>query len=206
MSGSGVGVDPPPDERILVVPRDELPDLTDWHGIRSDRTDAVLRIISERARPHPRSLAETDPSLKQIIPYLVLRDGDRYFLMQRTRAGADARLHDRWSIGIGGHLDAGDGNLDAGLRREWHEELVADFDPDPAAVGVLNDDTTDVGAVHLGIVFVADAAGRRVQVRETAKLRGAFDEADAVRAVAERLESWSALVFDHLERGAGVRR
>ncbi|MFP5341502.1 MAG: NUDIX domain-containing protein [Candidatus Limnocylindria bacterium] len=211
MTGSGAPAGPPtagppPDERILVVPRDELPDLTDWHGVRADGIDVILRIVRERARPHPRSLAETDPFLKQIIPYLVLRDGDRYFLMQRTRAGTDARLHDRWSIGIGGHLDAGDGDVDAGLRREWHEELVADFDPEAVAVGVLNDDTTDVGAVHLGIVFVADAGGRPVGVRETAKLRGSFEDPRAVHAVVDRLETWSALVFDHLERVAGVER
>ena len=59
----------------------------------------------------------------------MLRDGPRYFLMQRTRAGGDARLHDRYSIGVGGHLNPGDADLDGGLRREWAEELVADFVP-----------------------------------------------------------------------------
>ena len=105
---------------------------------------------------------EVDPSFKQVIPYLVLRDGERYFLMRRTRAGVDARLHDRYSIGVGGHLNPGDGGVLGGLRREWHEELVADFEPAFRLVGLLNDDTTEVGAVHLGAVYVADAAGRPV--------------------------------------------
>ena len=74
--------------------------------------------------------AEQDPGTKQVIPYLVLRDGERWFLMRRTRGGGDARLHDRWSIGVGGHLNPGDGDVAGGLRREWAEELVADFEPE----------------------------------------------------------------------------
>ncbi len=89
-----------------------------------------------------RAAAEQDPTHKQVIPYLVLRDGERWFLMRRTRAGGDARLHDRWSIGVGGHLNPGDGDVEGGLRREWAEELDADFVPDFVPVGLLNDDTT----------------------------------------------------------------
>ena len=70
----------------------------------------------------PRPRAETDRSLKQIIPYLVLRDGDRIFLMKRTSAGGDARLHDLYSVGVGGHLNPGDGGILGGLAREWRED------------------------------------------------------------------------------------
>ncbi len=121
--------------------------------------------------------------------------------MQRTRAGADSRLHDRWSIGVGGHLNPGDGDLYGGLAREWREELIAGFEPDLRFVGLLNDDTTDVGRVHLGVVFVTDAGGRPVVVRETDKLSGEFAPAWAVRDVRDRLETWSRLVFDHLDAG-----
>lgn len=185
-------------EQVLVVPRAALPELDGWHGIRTADLARVLQVIAAEARPHPRAAAELDRSLKQVIPYLVLRDGPRIFLMQRTNAGGDARLHDRWTIGIGGHLDATDGDIEGGLRREWAEELVADGIPSWRAIGVLNDDTTDVGAVHLGIVYEADIAGRTVRVREVDKLRGSFVEVEAVRAVYERLESWSAIVFDHV--------
>ncbi len=102
---------------------------------------------------------ERDPSFKQVIPYLVLRDGARWFLMRRTDAGGDPRLHGRYSIGVGGHLNPGDGGLLGGLRREWSEEVVADFVPEFRLVALLNDDTTEVGAVHLGAVYVADADG-----------------------------------------------
>jgi predicted NUDIX family phosphoesterase len=187
------------EEQVMVVPRAALPELDGWHGIRAAGLDRVLAVVAAEAQPHPRSLAELDPTRKQVIPYLILRDGPRYFLMQRTKAGGDARLHDRWSIGIGGHLAAEDGDVDGGLRREWAEELVSATVPAWRAVGVLNDDTTEVGAVHLGIVYVADIEGGTVGVRETDKLRGSFATVDEVRAVYDRLETWSALAFDHLQ-------
>ena len=82
-------------ERVLVVPRAVVPDAGDWLGLRSD---GLVDFLIEAARHgifEPRDEMERDPSHKQLIPYLVLRDGPRYFLMRRTKAGADARLHDR---------------------------------------------------------------------------------------------------------------
>jgi predicted NUDIX family phosphoesterase len=189
-------------ELVYAVPREMVfRDVAPWLGVRREGVAAVL----ERARTLgdyvPRPAAETDRSLKQIIPYLVLRDGDRIFLMKRTRAGGDARLHDLYSIGIGGHLNPGDGGIMGGLAREWHEELEADFMPDFEFVGLLNDDTVDVGVHHLGIVFLADAAGRPVEVRETQKLSGAFEEVSAVRVVYDRMETWSQLAFDAIMGG-----
>ena len=136
---------------------------------RASRTSSRARASSSRAPE-----MEVDRAWKQVIPYLVLRDGARYFLMRRTRAGGDARLHDRFSIGVGGHLNPGDGDLAGGLRREWREELEADFEPEFELIGLLNDDTTEVGSVHLGAVYVADAGGLPVAIRETDKLSGRF--------------------------------
>ena len=118
--------------------------------------------------------------------------------MQRTTAGGDARLHGRYSIGVGGHLNPGDGGLLGGLEREWHEELIADFVPAFRLIALLNDDTTEVGAVHLGAVYVAEADGRPVAIRETDKLTGAFADPAEVAAVIDRMETWSRLVFELL--------
>jgi predicted NUDIX family phosphoesterase len=191
-------------ERVLVVARDLVPDRAGWLGLRTDGLGAFLGIIAAHGRYEPRVEMERDPSQKQIIPYLVLRDGRDYFLMRRTRAGGDARLHDLWSIGVGGHLNPGDDGLFGGLRREWQEELVAAFEPDFEPFALLNDDTTDVGSVHLGVVFLADAGGRPVAVRETDKLTGAFASPDEVAAVAADLESWSRIVFEAIETGDTV--
>lgn len=185
-------------ELVLVVPRAlALPD-GPFRGVRAADEAWLEALVGSAGAFLPRPQVETDRARKQIIPYLVLRDGPRWFLMQRSRAGSDQRLHDRFSIGVGGHLNPGDRDLRGGLRREWSEELVAGFEPEFRFVGLLNDDETDVGSVHLGAVYVADAARRPVHVRETDKLRGSFVSADDVEAVRDRLESWSALVFDHL--------
>jgi predicted NUDIX family phosphoesterase len=187
------------EERVLVVPRRHVPDEGRWYGLRTDGLEAFVDVVARHGRYEPRAAMERDPSFKQIIPYLVLRDGERYFLMRRTRAGTDERLHDRWSIGVGGHIDPGDEGLSGGLHREWREELVADFEPAYTPIALLNDDTTDVGAVHLGVVVLADAAGRAVAIRETDKLSGAFATPAEVAAGADHLETWSRIVFDALE-------
>jgi predicted NUDIX family phosphoesterase len=191
------------EEQVLVVPRAAVVDDPGWRGVRTARLRSFAALVAREGRFLARTRMERDPGWKQVIPYLVLRDGPRYFLMQRTRGGADERLHDLWTIGLGGHVNPGDGGLGGGLRREWREEIEADFVPRFRLVGLLNDDTTDVGSVHLGAVYVADSGGRDVAIREVDKLRGSFAEAAAVRAVADRLETWSQLAFEFLESRSG---
>ena len=186
------------EELVYVVPRAAVPDEAAWYGVRTDGLDEFVRALERDGRYEPRDAMERDPSFKQVIPYLVLRDGPRYFLMQRTSAGGDARLHGRYSIGVGGHLNPGDGGLLGGLEREWREELVADFVPAFRLIALLNDDTTEVGAVHLGAIYVAEAAGRPVAIRETDKLTGDFADPSAVAAVTDQMETWSKLVFELL--------
>jgi predicted NUDIX family phosphoesterase len=194
-----------PGESVLVVPRTALMGTPGWHGVLSRGADPYLAVIEREGRFAPRSAMEEDPRFKQVIPYLVLRDLERTFLMWRTRAGVDARLHERFSIGVGGHLNPGDMDLAGGLAREWAEELDAGFVPEFRLLGLLNDDETDVGRVHVGVVFVAEAEGRPVAVRETEKLEGRFVTTADLLAVRDRMESWSQLVLDFLVgRGAGV--
>jgi predicted NUDIX family phosphoesterase len=193
------------EELVYVVPRETILGNGTWHGVRTADTDEFLAVVAAHGRFEPRPAMESDPSFKQIIPYLVLRDGERYFLMRRTRAGGDMRLHDAWSIGVGGHVNPGDGDLAGGLLREWTEELVADFVPEFRLVGLLNDDTTDVGRVHLGAVYLAEAGRRAVAIRETDKLSGAFASPAQVEEVADRLETWSRLAFEFVEDAFALR-
>ena len=189
-----------------MVPRERVMGPRAWRGILSGGTGPYLKAIAAAGRFEPRAAMERDPAYKQVIPYLVLRDRGRYFLMRRTRAGGDERLHERFSIGVGGHVNPGDLDLAGGLTREWSEELAADFVPEFRLLGLLNDDETDVGRVHLGVVYLAEAAGRSVAVRETTKLQGQFVAPAALLAVYDRMESWSQLVFDFVSgRAAGVR-
>lgn len=191
-------------ERVLVLPRADVPGGCGFRGIRGADLVELRSAVQRRGRYLERQLAEDDPGFKQLIPYVVVRDGASVFLMQRTDAGGDVRLHGKASIGVGGHLnpvDDGEDPLMAGLRREWAEELEADWEPAFELIGLLNDETNPVGAVHLGVVFSVEAAGRGVGVREREKLVGAFADPSEVVAARDRLETWSVLVADALGLG-----
>jgi predicted NUDIX family phosphoesterase len=199
-------------ERVLVLPRAAVPGGCDFLGVRR-ATDADLTAlrtsIAVDAEWVERSTAEADPTRKQVIPYVIVRDrsepGERVFLMERTDAGGDPRLHHRATIGVGGHLNPVDGPggaagdpLAAGLRREWDEELAADWEPAFEPVGFLNDDRNPVGQVHLGVVFAVDAAGRPLAVRERRKLSGRMVPIAELAGAWDRMETWSQLVAEAL--------
>ena len=162
---------------------------------------AVLDAVAAFGMFRVRAEVEDDATFQQVIPYVVLTDGHRVFLMRRLRAGGDTRLHDRYSIGVGGHVGVADGGIAGGLAREWSEELVADWTPEFLPVGLLNDDTDPVGAVHLGVVYRVEAAGRPVAIRETHKLEGMFAGVAQVDALGDQLETWSRLCLDQLIAG-----
>ena len=199
------------EELVLGLARDDVPRGLAFRGVAGTPLEPYLEAVRRHGSFRARSEAEADPTWKQVIPYVALTDGRSIYLMRRTRAGGDARLFDRYSIGIGGHINPEDGGVDGGLRREWAEEIEADFIPEFVPLGVLNDDDNAVGAVHLGLVFVADAGGRKVEIRERAKLSGRFASFAEVDAVAGDLETWSALLFEFLvarqhETGRGDNR
>ena len=191
-------------EHVLVLPRGAVPGGADFTGVRTlaDGALAELRdVIAREGAWMPRDEAEQDPSFKQLIPYVIVRDGDGAFLMERTSAGADPRLHRRATIGVGGHVnpvDDGEDPLAAGLRREWREEIEAAWVPEFTLIGMLNDDRNAVGSVHLGLVYEVEAWGRPFSVREHDKLSGRLADADEIRAAWGRMESWSQLVVSAL--------
>jgi predicted NUDIX family phosphoesterase len=192
-------------ELVYAVPRELLMGDAAWRGVRTVDVEPILARL-DLGGFYPRPAAETDTTIKQLIPYLILRDADRIFLMKRTRAGGDARLHDLYTIGVGGHMNPGDESVLACLAREWAEELGAGFVPEFEFLGLLNDDEVEVGRHHLGVVYVADAGGRPVSVRETDKLVGAFESIDTARGLYGQMETWSQLVIDALgDRTSGPR-
>jgi predicted NUDIX family phosphoesterase len=122
-------------------------------------------------------------------------------LFRRTRAGGETRLHELYSVGVGGHVSRADlesaGDLvAAGLRRELEEELVIDGPWSARLAGVLNDDENPVGRVHFGLVYVIEVESGDVTIRETDRLTGRLADAADVRDVYPRMETWSQLVVD----------
>jgi predicted NUDIX family phosphoesterase len=192
-------------EQVLVIARAAVPGGCDFTGVRAGSSGmlAELRdVVGREGRYLDRPVAEESPEWKQLIPYVVVREGDDTFLMERTAAGGDSRLHRKASIGVGGHLnpvDHGQDPLMAGLAREWAEEVEAAWQPAFELVGLLNDDSNPVGAVHLGVVFTTQAQGP-MGVRETEKLSGRMASAADIAEAWPRLETWSQLVAAQLLR------
>jgi predicted NUDIX family phosphoesterase len=191
-------------ERVWTVPRTELfPDGAPHGFFRADA--ALFERIYARGAFEERARVEEDPTRKQIIPYAVVVRGDAVFSFRRTDRGGERRLHGKRSIGVGGHVnpvDSGDVVQDA-LRRELEEELRLPGAWRARIVGLLNDDSTPVGRVHLGVVAVVDPGPGEVSVREADTMTGAFVGRAELRAlhVRERatFEGWSALLLDRLD-------
>ena len=162
--------------------------------------DEILDIISSKHFFLDRPTAEQSPQYKQIIPYVVIRHDDSIFLLQRTTKQTESRLHHKLSIGIGGHINPDSPTILGGLQKELEEEVGVEGDYEVTFVGILNDDTTDVGRVHLGAVYVLDAATPEVTIRETEKMTGSWVPRDQLRAMRDRMETWSQLVFDEFAK------
>jgi predicted NUDIX family phosphoesterase len=165
-------------------------------GLVQEETDQVLDIIVERHFFLDRPTAEISPQYKQIIPYVLIRHEQSYFLLQRTRKQTESRLHHKLSLGIGGHINPDTPELLDGLRKELEEEVNVEGDYDLSFAGILNDDTTDVGRVHLGAVYVLDAFDTNVTVRETEKMTGRWVRREELAQHREAMETWSQIVYD----------
>jgi predicted NUDIX family phosphoesterase len=183
-------------EQVMVVERETLAEFLIESGLVQERTDEILDAITDRHFFLDRPTAETSPQYKQIIPYVLIRHGDAYFLLQRTPKQTEARLHHKLSLGIGGHINPDTPDLFDGLQKELEEEVEVVGDYDLTFVGILNDDTTDVGRVHLGAVYVLDAHDGNVHVRETEKMSGRWVARGELAAHREAMESWSQIVYD----------
>ncbi len=194
-------------EFVYVVRRYDLFDLSFPHGFRRP-WEVPLATWLERIRARgffvERRHAEKDSALKQIIPYCVLlRDGE-VFLLRRRPKGGESRLFHKLSIGVGGHInpvDDVDDILASGLRREIDEEIEVAVGYEAEPLGVINDESEEVGSVHFGLVYGVRPCGE-VRIRETEQLTGEWTGRAAVldRLRAERgaFESWSALILDRL--------
>jgi predicted NUDIX family phosphoesterase len=189
-------------EQVLVVKRDDMFPDGAWHGFVTANLDSLQRVIRERHFFKPRAEVENDPSFQQIIPYVVFRHGDRYLLTHRLRASSEKRLRKQYSLGVGGHinpgdLDAGDPILD-GLKREWEEEVVYQGRFEARILGFLNEDSSPVSKVHLGVVFLVDGDTPNISIRETDKLAGELLTIEEMRMYYLAMESWSQIVYDRL--------
>lgn len=203
-------------EKVLVFERRLLDELGSFQGTTTD-VDRYLEVILDKNNNHfhQRFQAEEDPSLKQIIPYVLFRCGDEVFSYVRGKQAGEKRLVGNRSIGIGGHVNPEDEQsllpgassssdistyLEA-VRREIAEEVVVDEPIEPEIVALLNDDSNAVGQVHFGVIHVCELKGRNVRKREQQITESGFVPIeDLVGPRREELESWSSIAIDLLVR------
>src|SRR5712691_2936401 len=190
----------PPHENILVVRRDLFDQLGSFHGLNFEPQKYLSALLSRGNNFFlPRAQAENDPTHKQLIPYALLMFADKVLYYVRGKKAGEQRLVAKGSIGIGGHMNETDESLfaldesayRAGVEREVNEEIRINTPFDDRIVALLNDDTTEVGQVHLGIVHVFRLAEPKVEKREAMITNLAFLGKDELLKRRELLETWS---------------
>ena len=195
------------EERVLCFKRDLFEKLGVFQGISLD-VERFLPSLTSSANIFylNRSEAEQDKRFKQLIPYALILCNDRILRYRRGRGGQETRLHGLYSVGVGGHISEEDNGLFSGsrlgyheaMRRELMEEVAIEVEKD-SAVGVINDDSTDVGYVHLGIVHIVNVSSESVAGNRSGIVGPEFIPiSDAVKNP-DAYESWSRFCVENLE-------
>ena len=195
-------------EQVMVVPTQLFRDCGYFQGFMRE-TDKYLSTLLDPLHTQylPRGDMEQDPGYKQLIPYCVFQhtpaDGSpQLFQYTRGSGQGESRLHQKRSIGIGGHistLDASDSSpYDEGMRRELEEEVHIRTNYTDSCVGLINDDETEVGKVHLGVVHIFDVEEPRVESAEAVICEAEFRPVEELLGRLEQFESWSQIVLTAL--------
>ncbi len=188
-------------ELILVVKTSYLFPNGIWQGLKTTDIEQYKHIIDHRKEFLPRYLMEQDQTYKQIIPYLVFTHNNKFFLMQRQTNASEKRLQNKYSLGIGGHIrqeDMQKKSIFAWAEREFHEEINYQGNLTIEPLGALNDDSNDVGKVHLGLVLLLHGDSDRISIKSELK-NGKLVTLSSCITAADTMESWSQLILPHLK-------
>ena len=197
-------------EHVLVVPTALFHEIGYFQGFCGDSARYLQPLLSSgQVSYRPRGEMEEDPSFKQLIPYVIFQHQDEQgaahlFQYTRGKGQGEARLHAKLSIGIGGHISSDDAAMQQddpyaeGMRRELDEEVRIDTDYQEQCVGLINDDETEVGKVHLGVVHVFTVATPSVAANEDEIVDAGFRSVTSLREEIDRMESWSRICFEAL--------
>jgi predicted NUDIX family phosphoesterase len=199
----------PADENVLVIRRRLFDELGAFQGLNFEPEKYLKAILSRGSNFFVgRSEAENNPTYKQIIPYALIVFRNTVLHYVRGKKAGEQRLIAKGSIGVGGHMNEGDESLfamdeqayRAGVEREVNEEIIIDTPFEDQIVALLNDDSTEVGRVHLGIVHVFKLTERKVEKREAMITGLTFLPKNELLARRETMETWSQICVDSLDR------
>ncbi|MBA7493480.1 hypothetical protein ES702_04039 [subsurface metagenome] len=188
-------------EKILVVPRKELFEEIVFEGFERNKIAYYLGRIEKYSIFMKRFLVENDPNYKQIIPYLIIKFKNKYFLFKRFPVGLEKRLFYKYSIGIGGHINEEDIDkshdlIYSGLKREFNEELIYRGKLKSKIIGCINDDFDDVGKVHFGIAYLIEIESSDIEVREKSKMKGKLVNKEDLLQYKNKMERWSQFIIN----------
>jgi predicted NUDIX family phosphoesterase len=192
------------DERVLVVPSTALDRLGRFQGFSPEVDHYLgLLLVPELLQYRPRSEVEDDPGFKQLIPYVVFRCGTTVFCYVRGKSQGESRLHKLRSLGVGGHVSEADAEgrksleaYESAMRRELDEEVYIASPGKVRRVGLINEDATPVGRVHLGVVHLFELEQPQVAAREEGLAEAGFLSLATIRAIHHEFETWSQICID----------
>jgi len=191
-------------ENVLVVPTAGINPLLTGN-FTTAALDRALEYILANQSFLSRAIAEDDPTHKQIIPYVVVRHGERILCMERTKKQTEKRLHGKCSIGVGGHINdvevlgAGQNVIHAGLERELEEEIhLHGRRQSLELIGIISDDSTAVGQVHLGLVYTLETSSPEFTINEPELMTAEFATVEQLRERYDRMETWSQIAFNQI--------
>ncbi len=193
-------------EHVLVVPTELFHSLGHFQGFNADVEKYREELLNPEVTSYrPRSEMEDDPSFKQLIPYVIFRHEDEegnssIFQYTRGSGQGEKRLHSKRSIGIGGHISSDDASeinpYDEGMQRELKEEVIIETEFKENCIGLINDDESEVGRVHLGIVHVFDVETPKVRAREDEIVAAHFQPIDSLLNELDQFETWSKICLE----------
>lgn len=194
-------------EQILVIKRALFDELGAFQGAEKATGKYLPSILDpENTFFMDREVAEDDPSHKQLIPYCLFKYEDKVLHYLRGKSGGEARLHAKGSIGVGGHInpidestESGEKTYRAGVEREIEEELIISGEYSDEMIGLINDDSNEVGQVHLGVVHLVELTSDQISAREDCLLEAALTPISELRGEKfDSLETWSQLALSLL--------
>lgn len=191
-------------EHVMVVPTLLFHEVGYFQGF-NDQVEPYLKTLFDPnyISFRPRDTVEEDPSFKQLIPYCIFRHEGQIFYYTRGSKGGEQRLHSKRSIGIGGHISLEDdakagSTYREGMQREIDEEVSMETTYTEECVGLINDDETEVGKVHLGIVHIFDLELPKVLPREESIIETGFDSPEKLLQELDQFETWSQICLKGL--------
>ncbi|NHM30545.1 hypothetical protein [Neobacillus terrae] len=194
-------------ENVVVVKRDFISNLINMEvpQLNNEKNEKFIEVVDKESFLLSRDSAEKNENYKQIIPYAFLTYNDYIYILKRLPKQNEKRLHNKFSVGVGGHINdlmpSGDYNIvETGLLKELNEEIIL---KDCTIIslefkGILNDESNEVGKVHLGFVYHIKLDNQAIEINETEKMTGKWIRIEEIKNYFKNMETWSKILLENL--------